>query len=138
METNYATHATLKSDRSFLKVLLLGIITLGIYPLCIWYAMVRDINTVCTPHDGKKTMNYILMLIVSPLTLGIVPLVWNHRVSNRLGNELRRRGLESNFSASTFWLWGILGALIIVGPLVYCYRFIKASNQLNADYNARG
>ena len=39
-------------------------------------------------------MNYCLVvLIFSWLTMGIVPLVWAHRFSNRVGSELLRRNL---------------------------------------------
>lgn len=41
-------------------------------------------------------------------------------------------------SASDYWLWGILGSLIIVGPFIYMYKYLKAINTLCADYNHRG
>ena len=45
-----------------------------------------DINTIASRYDGKKTMHYCLVLFIfSWLTLGIVPLVWNHKISDRIG-----------------------------------------------------
>ena len=41
-------------------------------------------------------------------------------------------------SASDYWLWGILGSLIIVGPFIYMYKYLKAINTLCADFNHRG
>ena len=41
-------------------------------------------------------------------------------------------------TASTFWLWGILGSLIAVGPFIYIYKLLHAMNDLSADYNVRG
>lgn len=43
-----------------------------------------------------------------------------------------------SFGASTFWLWGILGSMIVVGPFIYTYKLLKSMNLLAADYNAKG
>ena len=76
--------------------------------------------------------------IFSWLTLGIVPLVWYHRISARIGRELARRGIQYDFGASDFWLWHVLGSLIIVGPFIYIHKFMHSMNLLNADYNQKG
>ncbi len=131
--------ANLETDRSFIKIFLLGLITFGIYPLIVYNSIKNDVNTICTRYDNKKSMNYILLvLIITPLTLGIASLIWNHNISNRVGNELRRRGVQTDFGASTFWLWSILGLFIAVGPFVYMYKFVKATNELNKLYNETG
>ena len=49
-----------------------------------------------------------------------------------------RRGIDYSFGASTFWLWGILGSIIVVGPFIYTYKLLKSMNLLAADYNAKG
>ena len=72
------------------------------------------------------------------VTLGIGWLVWYHRVSGRIGEEQAARGLPVTVTASTFWLWGILGSLIAVGPFIYIYKLLHAMNDLSADYNVRG
>ena len=61
-----------------------------------------------------------------------------HRVSGRIGEEQAARGLPVTVTASTFWLWGILGSLIAVGPFIYIYKLLHAMNDLSADYNVRG
>ncbi len=129
----------LRTNRGLLKMILLSMITLGIYGLWVMYTIADDINTIATPYDGKKTMNFLLLtFIFSWLTLGIAPFVWYHRISNRIGSELARRGIAYSFGAGTFWGWGILGCLIIIGPLVYCAKLMKSMNLLCADYNFRG
>ena len=139
MNETAAPANTLRTNRSLLKTILLSLITLGIYSLVVMSNVGEDVNTVCSRHDGKHTMHYCLVFFIfSWLTLGIVPLVWQHRICNRMGDELKRRGLNYEFSASTFWLWGILGALIIVGPFVFGHKFFKAMNISNADYNVKG
>lgn len=126
-------------NRSLLKFILLSIITLGIYGLVVMTKISTEINTIAGPYDNKKTMNYCLVvLIFSWLTMGIVPLVWAHRFSNRVGSELLRRNLPYQFDAGTFWLWNVLGSLIVVGPFVYTHKLLTAMNMLCTDYNAKG
>ena len=84
-------------------------------------------------------MNYwLLFFIVGPLTLGIGYIVWIHKVSNRIGKEMKRRELPHAISAGTYWGWNTLGALIVVGPFVYLHKLCKAMNTLAEDYNAHG
>ena len=136
---NNAPAIHLPCNRNFWLVLLLSLITFGIYPLIVYSQISNEINTVASKYDGRKTMHYCLMtFIVSPITFGIGGLVWNHNICDRIGNELRRRGIAYNFGAADFWLWGILGSFIIVGPIVYAIKFFNAVNLMNANYNING
>lgn len=129
----------LKADRSLVKILLLSIVTLAIYGLVCFGNIADEVNTVCSKHDGKKSMNYwLLIFIVSPITCGIASLVWMHNICNRIGNELTRRGIDYSFGAKDFWLWCVLGMLILVGPIIFLSKFIKSVNLMNADYNQYG
>lgn len=126
----------LRTERSFVAYFFLNIITLGIYSLVQVSHIGSEVNLIASEHDGKHTMHFCwIVFIFSWLTLGIASLVWYHRISNRIGNELRRRGMTSDFGADTFWLWFILGSLIYIGPFVYIYKRIVAMNQLNDLYN---
>jgi len=138
-ETGTAPVGQLKTNRGLLKLLLLSLITFGLYPLFFYASISNDINVICSRYDGKKTMNFwLLALIVTPLTCGIGALVWCHRISNRIGDEMRRRNLPHAISAGTFWGWNILGTLIGIGPFVFIYKFCRAMNLLCKDYNHRG
>ncbi|MDD6204771.1 MAG: DUF4234 domain-containing protein [Firmicutes bacterium] len=129
----------LKTNRGLLKYIIFSILTLGIYSLVFMSSVSCDVNIVCSRYDGKKTMHYcLLFFLVGPLTLGIADLVWHHRISNRIGTEIRRRGMTYSFGASDFWLWNILGSLIIVGPFIYFHKLCKAMNQMNSHYNTFG
>lgn len=130
----------LKTSRGLLKFILLSIITFGIYPLVFLSTISDDVNLVCSRHDGKKTMHYCLLyFIVAPFTLGIGSLVWFHRISDRIGNELIRRQVPYRFSSGSFWLWYILGSLLFgIGPLVYIHKLAKAMNMMNENYNTNG
>lgn len=129
----------LKTNKGLIKTILLSLITFGIYGLVVMSAVSTDINVVASRYDGKKTMHYCLLtFIVAPITCGIGGIVWAHKISNRIGNELKRRGIAYNFSASTYWLWNVLGSLIVIGPLVYMHKLFKAVNLMNAHYNVNG
>ena len=142
---NYAYNAPvgpvcqLKTNKGLLKTILLSLITFGIYPLVVMSAVSTDINIVASRYDGRKTMHYCLMFfLVAPLTFGIGGLVWSHNISDRIGNELKRRGIAYSFGAGSFWGWCVLGSLIGIGPLVYMHKLFKATNLLNGHYNMYG
>lgn len=129
----------LKTNKSLIKYILLNMITFGIYGLVVMSSVSSDINVIASRYDGKRTMHYcLLFFIVGPITLGIGFLVWFHRISARIGAELKRRGIDYSMSAGTFWLWAILGSLILVGPFVFLYKLFKATNLLCENFNAVG
>ncbi len=136
---NTAPAKKLKTNKGLLKAILLSIITFGIYPLVVMSSISSDINIVASRYDGKKTMHFCLLaFIIVPLTFGIAGIVWYHRISNRIGNELKRRGISYSFSAADFWLWNVIGSIIFIGPFVYLHKMFKAVNKMNADYNING
>ena len=128
----------LPTGRGMLKMIFLGLITLGIYNIVIYSKMATEINIVASRHDGRRTMPYMAMCALTPFTLGILPWVWNHKLCNRIGYELDRRGCGYKFSAATFWLWGILGSLILVGPFIYLHKLMKGMNLINSSFNKIG
>ena len=135
----YGPVRQLNTHRGLIKLILLTIITFGIYPLVFFSGISEDINLIASRFDGRKTMHYCLMaFIIGPLTLGIGFIVWFHNLSSRMGNELARRGIAYSFGASSYWLWNVLGSLIIIGPFVYLHKLARASVLLAEDYNIRG
>ncbi len=129
----------LKTNRGLLKFILLSIVTLGIYSIVFYSSISSDINLIAARYDGKKTMHYcLLFFLVGPITFGIAYIVWAHKISARIGNELKRRGISYSFSAGSYWLWNVLGSVIVVGPLVYLHKLAKAMNLLSESYNING
>ena len=129
----------LKTNKGLAKYIFLSIITFGIYALVVMSSVSSDINIVASRYDGRKTMHYCLLyFIVAPITFGIAAIVWFHNISDRIGNELRRRNIAYSFSAADFWLWNVLGSLIVVGPFIYYHKLFKATNLVCEDYNRRG
>ena len=142
-DQNYTPNARparqLKTNKGLFKLIILSILTCGIYPLVVMSVLSDDVNIVASRYDGKHTMHFCLLLfIVAPLTLGIAGIVWYHRVSARIGNELARRGIAYSFGAADFWLWNVLGSIIVIGPLVYIHKLFRATNLMNGHYNLNG
>ena len=137
---NAAPAVQLKTNRGWFKTILLSLITFGIYPLVMFSKISSEINLIASRYDGKKTMHFcLLVFIVAPITAGIGAIVWYHRISNRIGNELARRGIAYSFGAGSFWGWNVLGSLLFgIGPFVYLHKLCKSMNLLCGDYNARG
>lgn len=133
-----APRIQLPTKRGLGKMFFLGLLTLGIYPIVIWSRIVTELNIVASRYDGKRTMPYFAACALAPFTLGIYGLVWIHNMCNRVGGELQRRNIDYSFGASTFWLWGVLGSLIIVGPFIFTHKLMKSMNLINADFNVRG
>lgn len=102
--------------------------------------VVDDLNKIAGPYDGQTTSNYaLMMLVITPLTLGIGNLIWYHKISNRIHNELMRRGFIPNFGPDTFWLWNVFGVFIFdLGPFIYHHKLFDAMNILGHDYNTKG
>ena len=129
----------LKTNRGLLKFFFLSMITCGIYGIVTMSEVTEDINIIASRYDGRRTMHYCLItLLFSWLTLGIAPLVWAHRMCDRIGNELARRGIAYRFGTGTFWGWGFFGSLILVGPFVYVHKLLRAMNLLATHYNMNG
>lgn len=129
----------LKTNRSWWKMILLSLITLGIYPIIAYSSIGEDVNLIASRHDGKSTMHYcLLFFVIAPLTLGIGAIVWTHRISARIGKELMRRAIPYSFGAGSFWGWCVLGSLIGIGPIIYLHKLCKSMNLLCADYNLNG
>ncbi|MDP4118163.1 MAG: DUF4234 domain-containing protein [Bacillota bacterium] len=138
-QTPTAPVGQLKTNRGLLKYILLGIITLGIYPIILFSSISTDINIIASRYDGRKTMHYCLLIfLISPITLGIAYIVWMHKLCNRIGFELQRRNISYDFNASTYWLWGVLGSFIIVGPFIFFHKLFSAMNSLSEQYNING
>ena len=139
VQNSNAPVGKLKTNKGLAKYIFLSLITFGIYGLVVMSSLSNDINIVASRYDGKKTMHYCLLyFIVAPITLGIAGIVWFHKISNRLGNELKRRNIAYNFSSADFWLWNVIGSIIIVGPFIYYHKLFKSANLICADYNIKG
>ena len=85
-----------------------------------------------------KNRNIVTCVILTIITCGIYGIIWMHQISQRIGDEARARGMMTDFGASTFWLWNVLGSMIVVGPFIYMHKLLQAMNYIAGSYNANG
>lgn len=119
--------------RSLGMYILLTFVTCGIYGLFWFYCMHRDTKIITKDNEGISSG---VALILNIITGGIYYLIWMYSK----GNDLKSAGAEMNVpvedNGATYLLWHIVGALIIVGPLVALAKFIKNFNNVAFAYNA--
>ncbi len=128
MNQKYAT------NRSMVKIMLLSIVTFGIYDIITYYRIGRDLNKLVPSLPPMRS--YIPVVFVP--TMGIWRIVWMHKTCNKIGYALKERGINYSFSAREFWLFDILLSVIYsVGAWLFTWRLCKAMNLLCADENAR-
>lgn len=128
----------LKTKRAWWKMLLLGIITLGIYPIMAQDKMVQELNITASRYDGKQTYSPTAACYLYIITLGIYAFVWEHKYANRLGAEIRRRGIKYKMGAGHFWILNVLLCFTIVCPIIYMHKKIKSINLINKHFNEYG
>jgi hypothetical protein len=122
--------------RSLVVVILLSIITCGIYGMYFIYKLAKDMNTICE-GDGKKTRGLLFVLIIGAITAGIYSLFWLYALGDRMQENGSRYGLTIKESGTTILLWDLLGAFIVVGPFIALHIIIKNINALGEAYNSK-
>ncbi len=122
--------------RSGLAFVLLGILTLGIYPVCVLSSVRKEVASLLDGKGIDKQMPFVWAYLLGFLTLGIAPLIW----ICRMANKIQMAALEKKISkprlsgAYMFWL-GYVGAVVLVGPFFAFHRFFKLLNLVEARAN---
>lgn len=120
--------------RSLVTMIILSVITLGIYGFYWIHLLAKDVNAICA-GDGKKTGGLRAFLLLGILTFGIYDFIWWYMLGDRLQDTAPRYNLSFKESGGTLVLWGVLGSIIIVGPIIMLYIVIKNINALIDVYN---
>ena len=132
------TPKTLKTNRSTVAYFFLGLFTFEIYSIYMWYNCVKSLNIVAE-RDGKRTTNFLLMILLTICTLGLYYFIWNHNFTKRIHDEQKRRNLHASVAPRDFWIWDVfLAPALLIGPYIYAHKVFNAMNALCADYNSRG
>jgi hypothetical protein len=121
-------------ERGLIELVLLSIITFGIYFLFWIHQLARDVNLICE-GDGSRTSDLPRYLVFSIISLGIYNYVWLYMLGNRLYDNAPRYGRLFRESGSIIVLWDLIGSFIVIGPLVAWYIVIKNTNALADAYN---
>lgn len=125
----------LKTDRSLVLYILLGILTCGIYQLYVFYTIMRDVNVACD-GDGRHTPGLLEFILFGILTCGIYDLYWFYSVGNRLADNAPRYGLHFQENGTTILLWMLIGSLLcFIGSYVGIYFLLNNMNAICSAYN---
>lgn len=127
----------LNDDRSFLKLLLLSTVTLGIYGLWHHYHWTKDINEICK-EDGKNNEGVLLYVLLTLVTCGLFPLFWWFKAADRLSRAAVRENVAVDISGGKVLGFCILGMLTWGIFIWYAqYLVMQATNDLATSYNLK-
>lgn len=113
--------------RNWVTVLLLSIVTCGIYGIIFWCKYVNDVNKVCE-GDGKTTQNYIVALLLTAITCGIYGFIYYYGIGTRLEEAGKRYGISCQS--------GIVYMIIMFVPIYGFYYLCDNMNKFADAVNA--
>ena len=123
------------AKKRFWKVLGLSMITFGIYGIYTLYKFTEDINKLCE-GDGKKSPNYVIVLLLTFVTFGIYGIYWWYKQAERMKQISSKYGISIKESGKTILCLEILGSLLFgIGMLVTLYIMFDNMNRLALVYN---
>ena len=125
----------LPTNRSMWKLMLLSLLTCGVYPFFFFMPLAADLDKVAPKSDRSKTMSFAAAYIIAFFTAGIVMTIWHYEIATRVEEALEKRQIDYEFTKGDFWGWYFFGSFILVGPFVYFHKLCKAMNLLCASYN---
>ena len=134
-EENRYTPPKLETNRSMWKLMILSLLTFGLYSILFFIPFSFDLDKAAPKRDRSKTMNFLWAYLLSLLTFSLVIDIWHYGIASRVSDALEERKIDYNFSTADFWLWFLLGSLILVGPFVYFHKLCKAMNLICQNYN---
>ncbi len=118
-------------ERSLVAYYLFSFLTLGIYALVFWGKYTKDVNALCE-GDGKKTMKFKYVVLLSIITVGIFGLVWRCKLANRLKENAERYDLKFSEGGALVVIFSIFG--LVLGDFILIKNFNKMAKAYN-DYN---
>lgn len=127
----------IKTDRSLLMYIVLGIVTCNIYTYYFLYQLSQDVNEMCK-EDGKQTGGLIAFILLSFITCGIYAYYWWYTIAEREHKAAPSYGITLTDTGSTVLLWLVLGLITYgIGSYVAIYKIISNTNALATAYNAK-
>lgn len=124
----------LKTNRGFFKYLILSIITLDIYMIVFLQRFGKDLNRIRQYYGDKKRWNYLPILLISMISLGIPLIVWVIRMYVDTHKYAQKHNVEVGSA-----VFGILGVTLlsetIVCPIISMVQLFKSMNNLCTEMN---
>ena len=119
---------------SFGKYLLFSILTLGMYSIVTLCRVNEAVNKLCA-GDRRETPNYIVVILLGLVTMGIYPYCWMYKQATRLQMIAPRYGYRMKEQSTGILLWATFGMLLLAGPFIAWYKMFNCINPLIRNYN---
>ena len=123
----------IKVNRRLWKLLLFTIPTFGIYSIVFWFQFTKDLNEM--NREEKKLKNYILVLFLSIITLGIYRWVWFFYLADRVQTTGNDMGMKIQPGPGTILFLHLFGSFILIGPLIANFLVIHNMDKVAREYN---
>lgn len=141
-----------RNDWTATKVILLSLVTFGIYDLYFYYHVAKGLNVICD-GDGKHTRGVGFYIGIGIITIGIYSLVWQYGVGERIRNNAGRYGANVTTGGGTllacslgglgfslFARWGMpivaaIGSVVL--SVLQTYYLVRAYTSLVSAYDIR-
>lgn len=127
----------LQTNRSLLRCILLGIVTIGIYDLYVYHKMAKDVNVACA-GDSENTSEMPRFLLLTLVTFGVYSFIWHYKLGNRLVKNAPRYGLSFKYGGKTVCILILSGLIPYVGiitSMIGVYILFKNTNAICEAYN---
>lgn len=124
------------TKRSGVAFVLLGVVTLGIYPVVVLSRVRKEVTRLLDGKGVDAQLRFVWAYLLGFLTLGIAPLIWICRMANKIQMAaLEKRITSPRLSGGYMFAWSYVGALILIGPFIAYHRFFKLLNKVEAAAN---
>lgn len=120
---------------NFWKFFLLGLVTFGIYNIYTMWHFTNGVNEMCK-NDGKKSMNYICVVLLSAVTFGIYGFYWYYTQGKRLYETAPGYQAKVKENGMFYLLWMLF--LPGIGTMIAAYHLFKNYNAIAEVYNRGG
>lgn len=127
----------LKTNRGWLKLFLLTLVTFGIYSLIWSHDLGKDVNAIYERDGGKKQMGFLAAFFLGFITFGITILVWEIKILLRVYEKANERKVEVSGSVAFALISYLLLGWTVVCPIIALSQFCKTTNAICEDFNNR-
>jgi len=107
---------------NWVTVLLLSIVTCGLYSLYVWHTMSTNNNAEAERLGLEKKMSFIVAFLLGMVTCGIVPLVWYFMFMGQQVQLAQKKGVKTAPTESSVVL-ALLMFVPVYGYYVLCDNY---------------
>ncbi len=108
---------------NWITVLVLSVVTCGIYGLYAWYVMATSHNTLAEKYSKKKIMGFIPAILIGCVTCGIWLIVWYYQYCKQVAEIAKEKGAKLPLTEEP-----ILMLILMCVPVISIYVLVEDHN----------